>query len=78
MEGERRSAEQQRQQQRQQQRRQQLSAEDSAARQASAEAEEARRIQRQEHRVVVETLAGMFPGLDREVIGDVVRLKEGR
>ncbi|KAJ9644521.1 hypothetical protein H2201_000295 [Coniosporium apollinis] len=74
MEGGRRAAE----QQQQQQRRQQLSAEDSAARQASAEAEEARRIQRQEHRVVVETLAGMFPGLDREVIGDVVRLKEGR
>ncbi|KAF2816407.1 uncharacterized protein BDZ99DRAFT_407180 [Mytilinidion resinicola] len=57
---------------------QRLSAEDAAARQASAEAEEARRIQRQEHRVVVETLAGMFPGLDREVIDDVVRLKEGR
>ncbi|KAF1992863.1 hypothetical protein P154DRAFT_451685 [Amniculicola lignicola CBS 123094] len=58
--------------------RQRLSAEDAAARQASAEAEEARKIQRQEHRVVVETLAGMFPALDREVIDDVVRLKEGR
>jgi len=57
---------------------QRMSAEDAAARQASAEAEEARRIQRQEHRVVVETLAGMFPGLDREVIDDVVRQKEGR
>lgn len=55
-----------------------LSAEDAAARQASAEAEEARRIQRQEHMVVVDTLAGMFPALDREVIDDVVRLKEGR
>jgi hypothetical protein len=70
-EKERRSAEQQRVIQR-------VSAEDAAARQASAEAEEARRIQQQEHRVVVETLAGMFPGLDREVIDDVVRLKEGR
>jgi hypothetical protein len=58
--------------------RKQISAEDAAARQASAEAEEARRIQRREHVVVVETLAGMFPGLDREVIDDVVRMKEGR
>ena len=70
-EKERRSAEQQRVIQR-------VSAEDAAARQASAEVEEARRIQWQEHRVVVETLAGMFPGLDREIIDDVVRLKEGR
>lgn len=60
------------------QQRQQLSAEDAAARQASAEAEEARKIQRQEHKVVVETLAGMFPQLDRDVIDDVVRVKEGR
>ncbi|KAF2645180.1 hypothetical protein P280DRAFT_465090 [Massarina eburnea CBS 473.64] len=58
--------------------RQRMSAEDAAARQASAEAEEARRIQRQEHVVVVETLAGMFPQLDRDVIDDVVRVKEGR
>jgi len=58
--------------------RQRLSAEDAAARQASAEAEEARKIQRQEHNVVVETLAGMFPQLDRDVIDDVVRMKEGR
>jgi hypothetical protein len=58
--------------------RQRLSAEDAAARQASAEAEEARKIQRQEHKVVVETLAGMFPQLDRDVIDDVVRMKEGR
>jgi len=57
---------------------QQQSAEDSAARQASAEAEEAMKIQRQEHKVVVETLQGMFPGLDRDVIDDVVRQKEGR
>lgn len=53
-------------------------AEDAAARQASAEAEQARRIQRAEYSNVVETLAGMFPDLDREVIGDVVRQKEGR
>ncbi|KAF9739499.1 hypothetical protein PMIN02_000122 [Paraphaeosphaeria minitans] len=58
--------------------RQRLSAEDAAARRASAEAEEARRIQRKEHGVVVETLAGMFPQLDRDVIDDVVRMKEGR
>ncbi|KAH7088765.1 hypothetical protein FB567DRAFT_317634 [Paraphoma chrysanthemicola] len=58
--------------------RQKLSAEDAAARQASAEAEQARRIQEKEHRVVVETLQGMFPQLDRDVIDDVVRVKEGR
>ncbi|KAI9713825.1 MAG: hypothetical protein M1820_000555 [Bogoriella megaspora] len=77
---------------------QRLSAEDAAARQASAEAAEAQRIQRAEHKDVVEyenlmihvwlrklakliflsTLAGMFPDLDREVISDVVRQKEGR
>ena len=57
---------------------QQMSAEDAAARQASAEAEEARRVQRQEHRLVVETLEGMFPNLDREVIDDVVTQKQGR
>ncbi|KAF2497061.1 hypothetical protein BU16DRAFT_538180 [Lophium mytilinum] len=72
------SSEKERKSQDQQRTAQRLSAEDAAARQASAEAEEARRIQRQEHRVVVETLAGMFPGLDREVIDDVVRQKEGR
>lgn len=55
-----------------------MNAEDAAARQASVEMEHARRVQRQEHAVVVETLAGMFPGLDREVIDDVVRMKEGR
>jgi hypothetical protein len=60
------------------QQRQRLSAEDAAARQASSEAEEARKIQRQEHKVVVETLQGMFPQLDRDVIDDVVRQKEGR
>lgn len=55
-----------------------LTAEDSAARQASAEAAEAQRIQRAEHSNVVETLAGMFPDLDRDVISDVVTQKEGR
>lgn len=59
-------------------RRQRRSAEDSAALQASAEIEEARRIQVKEHEVVLETLAGMFPQLDRDVIVDVVREKEGR
>lgn len=55
-----------------------LTAEDSAARQSSAEAAEALRIQRAEHSNVVETLAGMFPDLDREIISDVVTQKEGR
>jgi len=72
-------------------------AEEAAARQASAEAAEARRIQKAEHRNVVEygtlnlflrlclqrlthsrTLYGMFPNLDKDVIDDVVTLKEGR
>lgn len=55
-----------------------LSAEEAAARQASAEAAEAQRLQRSEHANVVETLAGMFPDLDKEVISDVVYQKEGR
>ncbi|RMZ82122.1 hypothetical protein DV737_g2233, partial [Chaetothyriales sp. CBS 132003] len=33
---------------------------------------------RAEHRTVVETLCGMFPNLDKEVIDDVVRQKQGR
>ncbi|KAL9124163.1 MAG: hypothetical protein Q9217_006482 [Psora testacea] len=53
-------------------------AEDAAARQASAEAAEAQRIQGAEHHNVVETLAGMFPNLDKDVIDDVVRVKQGR
>ncbi|GAB7348444.1 hypothetical protein MBLNU459_g6862t1 [Dothideomycetes sp. NU459] len=53
-------------------------AENAAARQASAEAAEAQSIRAQEHRVVVETLQGMFPDLDSDVISDVVRMKEGR
>jgi Rab5 GDP/GTP exchange factor len=53
-------------------------AQEAAARQASAEAAEARKIQRAEHKTVVETLCGMFPNLDKEVIDDVVRQKQGR
>ncbi|KAI1981195.1 hypothetical protein LOZ54_005656 [Ophidiomyces ophidiicola] len=52
-------------------------AQEAAARQASAEAAEAHRIQRAEHSVVVETLSGMFPNLDKDIINDVVRMKEG-
>ncbi|KAF5013426.1 hypothetical protein FDECE_570 [Fusarium decemcellulare] len=55
-----------------------LSAEEAAARQASAEAAEAQRLSRAEHANVVETLAGMFPDLDKEIISDVVYQKEGR
>lgn len=55
-----------------------LDAQDAAARQASAEDAEARRIQRAEHHDVVETLSNMFPNLDREVIDDVVKMKQGR
>lgn len=55
-----------------------LSAEVAAARQASAETAEAQRIQQAEHANVVDTLAGMFPDLDREIISDVVNQKEGR
>ncbi|KAI1174895.1 hypothetical protein F4777DRAFT_598878 [Nemania sp. FL0916] len=58
--------------------RQQLSAQEAAARQASAEAAEAHRLQQAEHSNVVETLAGMFPDLDRDIISDVVHQKEGR
>jgi len=55
-----------------------MSAEDAAARQASAETAEAHRLQREQHANVVETLAGMFPDLDRDIISDVVTQKEGR
>lgn len=55
-----------------------LSAEEAAARQASAETAEAQRLQRAEHSDVVETLAGMFPDLDKDIISDVVYEKEGR
>ncbi|CAK7199191.1 hypothetical protein SEUCBS139899_001864 [Sporothrix eucalyptigena] len=55
-----------------------LSAEEAAARQASAETAEAQRLHRVEHANIVETLAGMFPDLDRDIISDVVYQKEGR
>lgn len=55
-----------------------LSAEEAAARQASAEVAEAQRLHRAEHSNVVETLAGMFPDLDKDIISDVVYQKEGR
>lgn len=53
-------------------------AEEAAARQASAETFEAQKMHRAEHNNVVETLSGMFPDLDKEIISDVVRQKEGR
>ncbi|KAI2624773.1 hypothetical protein GGS21DRAFT_532016 [Xylaria nigripes] len=55
-----------------------LSAQEAAARQASVEAAEVYRLQRAEHNNVVETLAGMFPDLDRDIISDVVHQKDGR
>lgn len=55
-----------------------MNAEDAAARQASAESAEVHRIQRAEHENVVQTLAGMFPDLDRDIISDVVTEKQGR
>ncbi|KAG5925667.1 hypothetical protein E4U42_004066 [Claviceps africana] len=55
-----------------------LPVEEAASRQASAEAAEARRLDRAEHVNVVETLSGMFPDLDRDVISDVVYQKQGR
>lgn len=54
------------------------SAEEAAARQASAEHAEAQRLHRAEHANIVETLAGMFPDLDKDIISDVVYQKEGR
>ncbi|KAL1586882.1 hypothetical protein WHR41_04112 [Cladosporium halotolerans] len=48
-----------------------------AVKKASLEAEEGRRARAREERLVVETLQGMFPNLDREVIFDVVRAQEG-
>ncbi|KAG5932312.1 hypothetical protein E4U53_001388, partial [Claviceps sorghi] len=55
-----------------------LPVEEAASRQASAEAAEARRLDRAEHVNVVETLSGMFPDLDRDIISDVVYEKQGR
>jgi len=54
-----------------------LTAAEAAARQASAEAEQARMIERREHESVVQVLQNMFPDLDKEVIADVVRMKQG-
>ncbi|KAG8626034.1 hypothetical protein KVT40_006435 [Elsinoe batatas] len=51
---------------------------EEAIRQASVAEAEATRIRSEEHRVVVETLQGMFPDLDKDVISDVVRMKQGR
>ena len=56
----------------------QMAAEDAAARQASADVAKEEQARRAEHATVVETLKGMFPGLDDEVIADVVRMKDGR
>ncbi|ODQ66582.1 hypothetical protein NADFUDRAFT_13253, partial [Nadsonia fulvescens var. elongata DSM 6958] len=54
------------------------SEEESAARQASAEEYEARKLQQQEHNSVVKILCEMFPGLDKDIVEDVVLEKEGR
>lgn len=58
--------------------RRQIAATEIAARQASAETAEAHRLSTAEHQTIVETLCGMFPSLDKDVIGDVVRMKQGR
>lgn len=55
-----------------------LRAENAAVRQASVEAAQAQHLQRAEHENVVETLSGMFPDLDKELISDVVAQKNGR
>ncbi|KAK9350390.1 hypothetical protein V1523DRAFT_83541 [Lipomyces doorenjongii] len=50
----------------------------AAARQATQETRESKRIEKQEHKNVVETLQQMFPNLDMDVIEDVVSQKHGR
>ncbi|KFY12804.1 hypothetical protein V492_03654 [Pseudogymnoascus sp. VKM F-4246] len=55
-----------------------LRAENAAVRQASVETAQAQHLQRAEHENVVETLSGMFPDLDKELISDVVAQKNGR
>lgn len=55
-----------------------LRAENAAVRQASVEAAQAQHLERAEHENVVETLSGMFPDLDKELISDVVAQKNGR
>ncbi|KAF2396562.1 hypothetical protein EJ06DRAFT_533821 [Trichodelitschia bisporula] len=47
-------------------------------RQASMDTEEARKVRLRKEGHLVERLCGMFPDLDREIIADVVREKEGR
>ncbi|CAN6669666.1 vacuolar protein sorting-associated protein 9 [Trichomonascus vanleenenianus] len=54
------------------------SPQETAARQISAEEDEARRISSQEFENVSDTLSQMFPTLDREIIQDVLREKQGR
>lgn len=55
-----------------------LTAEELASRQANAEARQAREISAREEKNLVETLQGMFPQLEKEVLVDVVRHNEGR
>ena len=56
----------------------QLNEEVSEATRISVETAQAQHISQAEHQTVVDTLSGMFPDLDKDVISDVVRLKEGR
>ena len=58
--------------------RKRASAQDAEARQASAEEAEARKIHMIEHNNAVENLSHMFPNLDRDLIDDVVKTKQGR
>ncbi|GAB7361035.1 hypothetical protein MBLNU230_g1076t1 [Neophaeotheca triangularis] len=58
------------------QRAQTQTTDDVAARQAQ-EIAHAQRMRAQEQSVVVETLQGMFPSLDKEVLEDVVRSQDG-
>lgn len=53
-------------------------AQEHAARQASVQDAEIHKAQRAEHQTVVETLSGMFPDLDKDVISDVVRMKDAK
>lgn len=55
-----------------------LSAEEVATRQASVDAEEARKLRLREEATLVETLSNMFPEMDKDVIQDVVRANDGR
>lgn len=55
-----------------------MTPEESAARQASAEEHEAQKLQQVEFETVTATLKQMFPILDKEVIEDILREKQGR